>query len=43
VFAGFKPPPLQEARDIYAFLERDLPKLFDRWEVERELLRKEAP
>ena len=22
--------PLQEARDMYAFLERELPKLFDR-------------
>jgi hypothetical protein len=35
------PEPLQEARDMYAFLERELPKLFDRWEVERELRRKE--
>ena len=29
------PEPLQEVRDMYAFLERELPKLFDRWEVER--------
>jgi hypothetical protein len=29
------PQPLQEVRDMYAFLERELPKLFDRWEVER--------
>lgn len=37
------PEPLQEVRDMYAFLERELPKLFDRWEVERPTLRKEAP
>jgi hypothetical protein len=37
------PEPLQEARDMSAFLDRELPKLFDRWEVERELVRKEAP
>jgi DNA-binding MarR family transcriptional regulator len=35
--------PLQEARDMYAFLEQELPKLFERWEVERPLARKEAP
>jgi hypothetical protein len=29
------PEPLQEVRDMYAFLERELPKLFDRWEQER--------
>jgi hypothetical protein len=29
------PQPLQEVRVMYAFLERELPKLFDRWEVER--------
>lgn len=29
------PEPLQEVRDMYAFLERELPKLFERWEVER--------
>ena len=37
------PEPLQEVRDMYAFLERELPKLFDRWEVERRTVRKEAP
>jgi DNA-binding transcriptional regulator GbsR (MarR family) len=36
------PEPLQEVRDMYAFLERELPKLFDRWEVERPTVRKEA-
>lgn len=36
------PEPLQEARDMYAFLEREIPKLFDRWEVEHELLRQEV-
>ena len=29
------PEPLQEVRDMYAFLERELPKLFERWETER--------
>jgi DNA-binding transcriptional regulator GbsR (MarR family) len=28
--------PLEEVRDMYAFLERELPKLFDRWDAERE-------
>jgi hypothetical protein len=37
------PEPLQEVRDMYAFLERELPKLFDRWEAERPAARKEAP
>jgi DNA-binding transcriptional regulator GbsR (MarR family) len=37
------PEPLEEVRDMYAFLERELPKLFDRWEAEREKARKEAP
>jgi hypothetical protein len=41
------PEPLQEVRDMYAFLEREMPKLFDRWEVERPTerasARKEAP
>jgi DNA-binding transcriptional regulator GbsR (MarR family) len=37
------PEPLQEVRDMYAFLERELPKLFDRWEVERPAARTEAP
>jgi DNA-binding transcriptional regulator GbsR (MarR family) len=37
------PEPLEEVRDMYAFLERELPKLFDRWEAERDLARKEAP
>ena len=36
------PEPLQEVRDMYAFLERELPKLFERWEVERPAARKEA-
>jgi len=37
------PVPLQEVRDMYAFLERELPMLFDRWEAERRATRKEAP
>ena len=37
------PEPLQEVRDMYAFLERELPRLFDRWEEERLAVRKEAP
>ena len=37
------PEPLQEVRDMYAFLERELPKVFDRWEAERPTVRKEAP
>jgi DNA-binding transcriptional regulator GbsR (MarR family) len=37
------PEPLEELRDMYAFLERELPKLFDRWEAERSTVRKEAP
>jgi DNA-binding transcriptional regulator GbsR (MarR family) len=37
------PEPLQEVRDMYAFLERELPRLFDRWEEERLTVRKEAP
>ncbi len=37
------PEPLEEVRDMYAFLERELPKLFDRWEEERPRVRKEAP
>jgi len=36
------PEPLQEVRDMYAFLEREMPKLFDRWEVERTTVQKEA-
>ena len=36
------PEPLQEVRDMYAFQERELPKLFDRWEVERATLRASA-
>jgi hypothetical protein len=35
------PEPLQEVRDMYAFLDRELPKLFERWQVERESIRKE--
>ena len=37
------PEPLREVRDMYAFLERELPRLFDRWEEERNAARKEAP
>jgi DNA-binding transcriptional regulator GbsR (MarR family) len=37
------PEPLEEVRDMYAFLERELPRLFDRWETERTTARKEAP
>jgi DNA-binding transcriptional regulator GbsR (MarR family) len=37
------PEPLREVRDMYAFLERELPRLFDRWEEERMMARKEAP
>jgi DNA-binding transcriptional regulator GbsR (MarR family) len=37
------PEPLEEVRDMYAFLERELPKLFDRWEEQRLQGRKEAP
>jgi DNA-binding MarR family transcriptional regulator len=36
------PAPLEEVRDMYAFLQRELPKLFDRWEAERPTVRKEA-
>jgi len=37
------PEPLREVRDMYAFLEREMPKLLGRWDVEREMVRKEAP
>jgi DNA-binding transcriptional regulator GbsR (MarR family) len=37
------PEPLEEVRDMYAFLERELPKLFDRYDAERAATRKEAP
>ncbi len=37
------PEPLQEVRDMYAFLERELPKLFDRFEETRNQAREEAP
>lgn len=37
------PEPLEEVRDMYAFLERELPRLFDRWDEERSMARKEAP
>jgi DNA-binding transcriptional regulator GbsR (MarR family) len=37
------PGPLEEVRDMYAFLERELPRLFDRWDQERAMARKEAP
>ena len=36
------PEPLQEVRDMYAFLERELPKLFERWELERPAAREDA-
>jgi len=36
------PEPLEEVRDMYAFLQRELPRLFDRWEAERQTVRKEA-
>lgn len=36
------PEPLQEVRDMYAFLERELPKLFDRFEETRNRAPKEA-
>src|SRR5664280_3354770 len=36
------PEPLEEVRDMYAFLERELPKLFERFEETRDLARKEA-
>lgn len=40
------PEPLQEVRGMYAFLESELPKLFDRWDAERPAarasMRKEA-
>ena len=32
---GGNPEPLEEVKDMYAFLERELPKLFERWEQER--------
>ena len=41
--ADGNPEPLEEVRDMYAFLERELPRLFDRWEEERSMARKEAP
>ena len=34
--------PLEEVRDMYAFMERELPLLFDRWDEERAAIRKEA-
>ena len=37
------PEPLREVRDMYAFLEREMPKLLGRWEAERDTYRKEAP
>ena len=36
------PEPLQEVRDMYAFLARELPKLFDRFEETRNRAPKEA-
>jgi DNA-binding transcriptional regulator GbsR (MarR family) len=35
------PRPLQEVRDMYAFLEQELPRLFERWDEERQNTRKE--
>jgi hypothetical protein len=37
------PEPLREVRDMYAFLEREMPRLMTRWEAERDMARKEAP
>jgi hypothetical protein len=37
------PEPLQEVRDMYAFLERELPKLFDRFEETRNQARQDGP
>jgi DNA-binding MarR family transcriptional regulator len=37
------PEPLEEVRAMYAYLERELPLLFDRWDEERSMARKEAP
>ncbi len=38
------PEPLQEAIEMYAFLERELPALFDRYDAEHAArVRKEAP
>jgi hypothetical protein len=34
--------PLEEIRDMYAYLERELPPLFDRWDEEHARIRKEA-
>jgi hypothetical protein len=34
--------PLEEVRDMYAFMERELPLLFDRWDEEHARTRKEA-
>ena len=36
------PEPLEEVRDMYAFMERELPLLFDRWDEEHARTRKEA-
>jgi hypothetical protein len=37
------PEPLREVRDMYEFLEREMPLLMTRWETERQTARKEAP
>ena len=35
------PRPLMEVRDMYAFLERELPLLIDRWESQRRAANRE--
>jgi hypothetical protein len=37
------PEPLREVRDMYEFLEREMPLLMTRWETQRQMARKEAP
>jgi hypothetical protein len=37
------PEPLREVRDMYEFLEREMPLLLTRWETQRQTARKEAP
>lgn len=36
------PEPLEEVRDMYAYLARELPALFDRWDEEHSKSRREA-
>jgi hypothetical protein len=37
------PEPLREVRDMYEFLEREMPLLMIRWEAQRQTAGKEAP